>query len=194
CLAHPSWSGPLGTGRWREQEATALAPLHLVEVYNSHSDPDADTAVWHAVARARGLRAPVWASAGDDAHHRSPDDHDCAWVMARLPERSAAALEHALRSGAFYPTTGPLVHFGASGDTVEVHVARPEEDVEIRFIDAASALRAVCNGRRAAYICRGDEGFVRVEVLDRRGTSRGKGRAVVIKAWSQPFWLIEAAG
>lgn len=189
CLAHPSWTGPFGTGRWEEAEAVGLAPLHMVEVYNSHSDPEADTAIWHAVARSRGPRTSVWASAGDDAHNRAADDHDCAWVMACLPERSLAALEQALRRGAFYPTTGPIVRFGASGGAVLVHVEHPAADVEVRFIDAAGAVRAIRRDRQAHYDCTGDEGFVRVEVLDRGGRSRGQGRAAVIKAWSQPFWL-----
>lgn len=172
-LCHPSWSGNLGTGAWREEETLSLRGFQLLEIWNPHSDSAEDTRRWEAVLRTRGPDAPVWGIAVDDCHRR--EQFNRGWVMVKVPEVSAAALRRALLDGAFYASTGPAADFSVDGRSI---VVRLQERGQIRFLDARGTACREVDGDGAQYDARGDERFVRVEV-----------RSPAVAAWSQPFWL-----
>ncbi len=114
-LAHPYYSG-LEPGDYLS--APALTGL---EVYNAGS------VLFHG----NGLSAVHWddllfrgarplAIATDDSHYAGQDSR-LAWTTCLVEERSAEAVLDALRTGAFYGSSGPeLLEITLDGDEVEV--------------------------------------------------------------------------
>jgi len=178
-LHHPSWTGNFGTGRWPLPEMLALRGYHLVEISNHHSGTQSDLRRWTAVLRHRGRAGAVGAVAADDLHR--PRDLDTGWVMVKTGAVAAGPFLDALRSLAFYASTGPVAEFGVRDGTVAVETDAPT----IRFLDAADVVRAEATGPAARYEPAGDEQFVRVECVGRSITRMG----VPATAWSQVFWL-----
>ena len=178
-IAHPSWVGNVGTGRWEMRHLMAAGEFTLMEVYNPHSDSRRDTALWHEVVVRRGPGEPVWAVAVDDAHDERLFDR--GWTMVKAAAQTPAALAEALRRGSLYASTGPRVRFGASGGAIVVGGEEPGI-YEVSFISSTmDVVKAYRGELPAAYTPTGTEGFVRVEVRE-----AGTGAS----AWSQPFWLI----
>ncbi|HET7263567.1 MAG TPA: hypothetical protein VFL28_02780 [bacterium] len=178
-LHHPSWSGNLWTGRWSADEMVALRGYHLVEISNHHSGTCADLRRWTAALRRRGPAGAVGAVAADDLHRRR--DLNTGWVMVKTPDVAAGTFLDALRSLAFYASTGPAAEFGVRDGAIAVRTDAPV----IRFLDASDAVRAELSGPSATYEPAGDEQFVRVECAGRTTTRMG----VPATAWSQAFWI-----
>lgn len=195
-IAHPSWIGNLGTGRWEMRHLMVTEDFTLMEVYNPYSDPDADTAIWHEAVLRRGPQTPVWAVAVDDAHDLK--NFNKGWTMVKAEARTLEALKQALQRGSLYATTGPAVTFGVDAGAIFTAPAEtgtvlaaprgagtsegPSERYEVGYINAAGETVYAWEGDLATrYEPRGDEGFIRVEVVN---TRTGK------RAWSQPFWLM----
>ncbi len=177
-LNHPSWTGNLWTGRWRRSEIRRLRGFRFVEVWNPHSDPDADTQLWVEAVRAHGPSHPVSPVASDDLHR----DHQFgrAWAVVRTERLDARALVDALRRGSVYATTGPQARFGVRRGAVVVE----SDAAVVRFFDAQGHLRLETHRGAAEYEPNAGDGFVRVECL---GRSAGR-------AWSAAFWVVEDAG
>jgi hypothetical protein len=175
-LCHPTWTGNLWTGTWAPKDAATLAGYQLLEIWNPHSRSERDVALWHNVLRARGRSAPVWGVAVDDCHHESQFNR--GWIMAKVAEISAEALKRSLRAGAFYASTGVTADFGADEDVIWASWSDPPDSV-VRFFDVQGNLRTEAASSDARYRIRGDERFVRVEVVAPSGG----------RAWSQPFWI-----
>lgn len=173
ALCHPGWVGNLGMGQWRPARIRRLRGFNFVEVFNHFSNPTVDLSRWYEALRDRGPEEPVWGIAVDDTHRR--EDIDRGWVVVKVPEVSRQALYQALMKGAFYASTGAKAEFGVQEGQI---VVRTPEEARIRFFSQTNRLLAESQGREAAYLPAGDEGFIRVEVLTPAGT-----------AWSQPFWL-----
>jgi hypothetical protein len=179
-LHHPSWTGNLGTGRWPLREMLALRGYRLVEISNHHSGTAADLRLWIAALRKKGPSDPIGAVAADDLHRIR--DLNMGWVMVKCRDVSAGSFLDALRSMAFYASTGPVAGFGVHGGAIQVETDAPV----IRFFDAAGTVRAETSGPEASYEPAGDEEFVRVECVGRSMTRMG----VRATAWSQAFWLV----
>lgn len=178
-LHHPSWSGNLWTGRWSVDEMVALRGYHLVEISNHHSGTYEDLKRWTSALRGRGPAAAVGAVAADDLHRRR--DLDTGWVMIKTTGVAPAPFLDALRSLAFYASTGPAAQFGVRDGAIVVETDAPV----IRFVDGADALRAETSGPSASYEPAGDEQFIRVECVGRTMTRMG----IPATAWSQAFWI-----
>lgn len=176
-LAHPSWSGNLGTGRWEVWHALAAPEFHLVEIVNRHSSSTLNESFWHDLIAFRGPTWPTWATAVDDAH--GPQHVDTGWSMVKAEAKSLHAILEALRRGSHYPTTGVTAEFGVDGDTIFVRTASA---VHIEFLDGEGRVVHATVDAHAKYTPRGDEGFVRLRLT---APETGK------RAWSQPFWLQE---
>ena len=179
-LHHPSWNGNFGTGRWSVEEMRTLRGYHLVEISNHHSGTYADLRRWTAVLRGRGPVGAVGAVAADDLHR--PRDLDTGWVMVKTAAVDAQPFLDALRSLAFYASTGPVAEFGVRDGAITVETDAPS----IRFLDAADVVRAEMPGPATTYEPAGDEQFVRVECVGRYTTRMG----VPATAWSQAFWVV----
>ncbi len=187
--AHPNWPGNLGSGVWELRHLLAAPQITLMEVRNPHSDPDLDTRIWHEVAVRRGPDAPVWAVAVDDSHHIGQFDH--GWTMVKAEAKTLPALREALLRGSLYASTGPQVEFGALGGDIVVApattpAAAQAAEFDVVFVEASGDVAARITGPLPVrYRPRGDEGFVRVEVVERATGGR---------AWSQPFWIVSGTG
>ena len=148
----------------------------LLEIANPHSNTAEDVRRWTAVLRRRTRQEAVGAVAVDDAH--TPRQIGRAWIMVKVPGVSADHLRAALRSFAFYATTGPEVELGASEGAIRC----AGEVASLTFVDQEGRVRAEVPGPDGAYRPAGDEGFIRVEARN-----QGGGRV-----WSQPFWIDDA--
>lgn len=193
--AHPAWDGNFGTGRWRI-EALADPLLDLVEIVNHHSRTGANVALWDEALARRGPALPLWATAVDDSHRLEQVGRAWVWVAVEqtwdlsLPAaRLAGMVREALRRGAFYPSTGARAIFRWERDggrsRVVVEAVPPEDEAapgvppRIRLMGKGGRLLVQVEGRGASYAVRGDEGYVRAEVIEPDGRA----------AWSQPWWI-----
>lgn len=176
-IAHPSWDGMAGNGRWHLWQLLAAPNFTLFEVYNPHSTSVDDTAMWHTLLLERGPTQPVWAIAVDDAH--APTQVNRGWTMVKAESKSLTALRDALARGSLYATTGPELTFSVVDSTIHVTIDR---SADVFFIDGrGKKVHVQERVTEAEYTPRGTEGLVRVEVYSTTDESR---------AWSQPFWLI----
>ena len=188
-LAHTYWSG-LRTDRWE-----ACAELVGVEVWNAGCELEVgrgDSSLHWDEALERGAR--LYGIATDDSHHPGFDS-GFAWVWARCAERSREAVLDALRTGAFYSSTGPRL------DAVEL-----EDGALVVRCSPAASVTLVCERRRGARANAGRLGYPHdSEVLDRdaaglvtavrlrRPPGATFARVVVEdangrRAWTNPHW------
>ena len=188
-LAHTYWSG-LRTSSWEGCEG-----LLGIEVWNTGCELEigrGDASVhWdEALESGRALTA----LATDDSHHPGYDS-GFAWTMVRAADRSQEAVLDALRSGAFYGSTGPTIHdVELDGETV---VVRCSPAASITLVSSRHR-GARANAGRLGYpngstiLERDDDGLItactlekpalapygRLEVADARGR----------RAWTNPLW------
>lgn len=177
-LNHPSWKGNLWTAEWTVEAMRQLRGPFLLEIVNPHSDTAEDLRRWMALLRHRAPPETVGAVAGDDAHTAAQVGR--AWIMVKVSAITAGALREALRSLAFYATTGPQVEMSVADGAVRC--AGPL--AAVTFLDRQGQVRAAMEAPEAAYRPAGDEGFIRIEARDRAGG----------RVWSQPFWIETSVG
>jgi hypothetical protein len=190
-LAHPYWSG------LRPEEFAGCTGLLGLEVYNAGCELEVGRGLagvhWDDVLEADGR--PWFGLAVDDSHHPGFDS-SLAWTWVRAKERSRAAVLEALRSGAFYGSTGPRIEeLSVADSTVEVRTS-PARSVTLL---TGRTRGASVNAGRLGYSYRGEvlahsaEGaitaarlvapkqapYARLEVSDWNGG----------KAWTNPLWI-----
>lgn len=176
-LAHPGWSGVT------RSDALSIEAAHAVEIYN-HAiriyNEDKPDLPWSFECLDDLLRAGrhVFLTAGDDAHFYGAD-HFGGQVMVKAEENSPEALLAALKSGAFYTTTGP----GNRDLRLEGDMLHVESDPACRFI---------VTGESGADEIRG-EALTHAEIPLRNTTNSpwirlGMECADGGRAWSNPIW------
>lgn len=129
-LAHPHWSTLTAT------DYLGAPSLSGLEVWNGASTQAQGTGLsdvhWDAVLQAGGRASGLGT---DDAHHAGDptgSDAGLGWTMVRVQERTREAVLEALRTGAFYATTGPEIHdLYVEDDHVVVHCS-PAASVTLR--------------------------------------------------------------
>ena len=188
-LAHPYWTG------------AAAAKLELpanvagIEVYNAGCELEVG----------RGLSAVHWDEllesgllcfgiAADDSHHPGFDS-DLAWTWVRAAERSQATVLEALRTGAFYSSTGPLIYEARAADgAVEVRCSPCRSVTLLAGKTEGSAVNAGRLGYRnaAEILAQTDDGAITHAQLE-RPLGAPYGRVEVVdphgrKAWTNPLW------
>jgi NAD(P)-dependent dehydrogenase (short-subunit alcohol dehydrogenase family) len=189
-LAHPYWTGAVPGA------LDLPANVYGLEVYNGGCELETGRGLasvhWDELLEA-GRRC--FAIATDDSHHPGFDS-DLAWAWVRAGERSRDAVLDALRRGAFYSSTGPIVHgVELDGGAVELSCSpcRSVTLVAGRCVGAAAHAGRLpyCHGGRV--LDRAEDGtitrarlelppgarHVRVELVDCRWR----------KAWTNPLWL-----
>lgn len=176
-LAHPVWS------RMEPEEILGLDDFHAIEVFNNgteHLCHGGDAEVFWELLLRRGKR--VFATAVDDVH--VADDLFGGWIWVKAADRSASAILDALFSGAFYPSSGPLIRdFGIDGGTVyvscsdcrEIHFVTYPPRGRSFFAEGGKALT------EASHVLTGREDYVRVVCVDTNGHS----------AWTNPVFFDE---
>jgi hypothetical protein len=188
-LAHTYWSG-LRTEQWEACEG-----LVGIEVWNAGCElevgrGDASLHWDEALERGRGL----FGLATDDSHHPGYDSA-FAWTMVRALDRTQEAVLEALRTGAFYGSTGPeLTALEVTEDAVTVHCS-PVASVTL-FTGRARGARA--NAGRLGYpnnariLERDSAGLITACRLDRPWNAP-YGRLEVTgpsgRAWTNPLWI-----
>ena len=142
----------------------------------------------------RGRR--LFGLATDDSHHPGYDS-GFAWTMVRAAEKSREAVLDALRSGAFYGSTGPEIHgVEVTDDAVTVRCS-PAQSVtlytgrmrgaranagRLGYPHNSTILERDAGGadhRRAGSSAPGQARYGRVEVADAAGG----------RAWTNPLWI-----
>lgn len=179
ALAHPVWS------RMEPEEVLGLDGFHAIEVFNNgteHLCHGGNAEVFWELLLRRGKR--ILATAVDDVH--VADDLFGGWIWVKAADRSEAAILDALFSGAFYPSSGPVIHdFGIDGDTVYVSCS---DCREIHFVTYPPRGRSFfAEGGRmlteASHVLTGREAYVRAVCVDDNGHS----------AWTNPIFFDERA-
>jgi hypothetical protein len=188
-VAHTYWSG------LRAEDFEGCDGLVGLEVYNAGCELEVGRGFaelhWDDVL---DRRRPFFAIAVDDSHYPGFDS-SFGWVWARCASRSAEAVLDALRTGAFYSSTGPEIRSLEVGDAA----------VEIRCSPARSVtvvgerrFGSRVNAGRLGYPLRGeilessDDGLIVAARLARPAGPYGRlevedaqGR----KAWTNPLWI-----
>jgi predicted metal-dependent phosphoesterase TrpH len=188
-LAHPYWSG-IGVA-----ELDGLDGLAGLEVYNAGCELETGRGLsvvhWDEILESSG---GCFAVAADDTHHPGFDS-GVAWTWARAAGRSADAVLAALRDGASYSSTGPVLEdLYVDGRTVEVRCS------------PARRVTLLTGPRRGASVVAGKLGYRHAgDVLERdsdgaiiaaRLTAPAKARYARLEvhdasgatAWTNPLW------
>ncbi len=177
--------------RWsvRLEDLTALPDSTLLEIWNAHTGvnnlggvdssggvaPSAE-ALWDSLLT-RGK--VIFAVADDDSHSFRASDADSyaltrpgrAWIMVRADTVTEAAILGAISRGDFYASTGVTLSELAATDSALTIAVLPMYDSRytIEFIGSGGRVLATAHDRRASYVIRGDEGYVRARVSDSNG-------------------------
>jgi hypothetical protein len=138
--------------------------------------------VWDALLSSGRL---VYGLAVDDAHaFKDPGNPHVptpggAWIVVRAPRLDTASVIAAIDRGEFYASTGvELVDYQASAKRIAVTVkATAFSKYRIQFIGKGGRILKEVLEPSAIYEPRGDEGYIRVRVLESNGRT----------AWCQPF-------
>lgn len=178
-LAHPVWS------RMEPEEILGLENLHAIEVFNNgteHLCHGGNAEIWWDMLLRHGKK--VFATAVDDVH--VADDLFGGWIQVKAARRSREAILDAVFSGAYYASTGPVIHdFGMDGLNVYVECSACRE---IHFVTYPPRGKSVFaeEGKpltSAAHTLTGREAYVRVVCVDNDGRS----------AWTNPIFFDERA-
>lgn len=178
-LAHPVWS------RMEPEEILGLENIHAIEVFNNgteHLCHGGNAEIWWDMLLRHGRK--VFATAVDDVH--VADDLFGGWIQVKAARRSREAIMDAVFSGAYYASTGPVIHdFGMDGLNVYVECSPCRE---IHFVTYPPRGKSVFaeEGKpltSAAHTLTGREAYVRVVCVDNDGRS----------AWTNPIFFDERA-
>ncbi|MCW4114031.1 CehA/McbA family metallohydrolase [Aurantimonas sp. MSK8Z-1] len=174
-IAHPQWSG------LTIEDGRALAAIaHAVEIYNYTCDiecarPDGTYLLDQLLNDGHRLNA----YAADDAHFRWADA--CGgWMMVKAGANEPEAILAAMREGAFYSSTGPLIHsIAVDGDDVEVECSPAASVAILGRGTRAETVQARQTSRARLPLERFAGDWFRIVVRDAAGKH----------AWSNPVWL-----
>ena len=188
-LAHPYWTGA--------PTALAFPPgLSGIEVYNAGCDLEVG----------RGLAAVHWDEAleagrlcygiASDDSHLPGFDSDLAWVLVRSPERSPEAVLAALASGAFYSSSGPVIHELTVTETAVEALTTPARSITLctgRERGARANAGRLGLRHRAEVLATSDGGGIIAARLERpKGAQYGRLEVVDLlgrTAWTNPLWF-----
>jgi hypothetical protein len=176
-IAHTYWSG-LRTEQWEACEG-----LVGIEVWNSGCELElgrGDSSQQWDEALERGHR--LLGLATDDSHHPGYDS-GFAWTMVRAAERSREAVLDALRSGAFYGSTGPEI---AAVDVTD-------DAVTVRS-SPAQAVTLYTGRMRGARANAGRLGYPNNSEILERDTAGLITACRLERPWEAPYGRVEVAG
>ena len=173
-LAHPYWSG---------LTINHLLSVHgqvAIEVYNAtctRFGKGFSSVHWDNLLNQRRILPAI---AVDDTHHGR--DIFMGWTMIKARELTVAAVLQALRTGCYYSSCGPVIEDLRIEDgkvllrcspVAEIHFICYSWHGHSLYADGGEELT------EAEFALREDFGFVRVEVVDRRGK----------RAWTNPLMV-----
>lgn len=184
---HPNFGWALSAA-----EISQLKNVNLIEIFNGHplvnnlgggGSPSVES-MWDAVLTSGKL---IFGVASDDVHtvkklgDRKQPTPGHAWVMVNAAELSQKAIAAALDRGYFYASTGvELESYSADKNSIAVAVKNERwSKYIIQFIGRGGRVLAESMESPATYKIRGDEGYVRVKILESNGKA----------AWTQPVMI-----
>jgi hypothetical protein len=190
-LAHTYWSG-LRTEQWWDCEG-----LVGIEVWNSGCELElgrGDASIHWDEALEHGRL--LYGLATDDSHHPGFDS-GFAWTWVRAAEKTREAVLDALRTGAFYGSTGPEIRGVELGEHEVLVECSPALAVTL-YCGRTRGARA--NAGRLGYpnnarvLARNDDGLITHVALARPWDGGAYGRVEVkaadgTKAWTNPLWI-----
>lgn len=174
AVAHPEWSG-LTTA-----DARTIEAAHAVEVYNHGCATGCDRPHgFYTLDQLLSEGRRLTLCATDDAHFSEPD-HFGGWVMVKAEENTPETLLEALKSGAYYSSTGPELR-GIHWEENEVVVE--SSAVQSVIVQAAGSAACAVHGHSMTRTRVGLDRFkncdwLRVTVIDASGK----------RAWANPYW------
>lgn len=183
-INHPNFGWALNA-----EQISQLKNVNLVEIFNGHplvnnlgggGSPSAE-AIWDAVLTKGKL---IYGIADDDVHTvRKLGDRKSAtpghgWVMVNAPSVDQRSIMDALDRGDFYSSTGvELESYSVEKAGIAISIKKERwSKYNIQFIGRSGKILAESLDSSATYKFRGNEGYVRVKILE----SNGK------MAWTQP--------
>lgn len=190
-LNHPAADGVSARSVLEHDE---LRRIEGIEVYSGlRASPAGGTdwrrgfseQVWDELLAA-GLR--IWSLANPDCHtwdESQPDGPFNGYNVVFAESLTKTAIVSALKAGRFYATTGVEVDY-VEANPRRISVACSAA-CEIRFIGSRGRLLATTAGPEATYEVRGEEAYVRAEVVAREPIFPGFTEPRH-KAWLQPLW------
>jgi hypothetical protein len=190
-LAHTYWSG-LRTEQWWDCEGVVG-----IEVWNSGCELElgrGDASLHWDEALEHGRL--LYGLATDDSHHPGFDS-GFAWTWVRAAEKTREAVLEALRTGAFYGSTGPEIR-SVELDEHEVLVECSPALAVTLYCGRTRGARA--NAGRLGYpnnarvLARNDDGLITHVALARPWDGGAYGRVEVkaangTRAWTNPLWI-----
>jgi hypothetical protein len=190
-IAHTYWSGLRSELWW---DCPGLVGL---EVWNSGCELElgrGDASLHWDEALERGVR--LHGLATDDSHH--PGFDSCfAVTYVRAVEKTREAILDALRTGAFYGSTGPTLHEVSVDDHEVVVRCSPAAAVTLycgRWRGARANAGRLGYPNHARILERDDQGLITAVSLERPWDGGRYGRVEVkapdgTKAWTNALWI-----
>ncbi len=178
-LAHPVWS------RMEVKQIFELQNFHAIEVFNNgteHLCHGGNAEIYWELLLRHGRR--VFATASDDVHVAG--DLFGGWIWVKAAERSPRAIMDAVHSGAFYASSGPIIHdFGLDGEEVSISCSDCREIHFVTYPPRGASFFAKRGEAitEASHALTGRERFARAVCVDHEGRS----------AWTNPFFFDERA-
>ncbi len=186
-LNHPNFGWALSSA-----EIKQLKGLRLMEIYNGHplvnnlgggGSPSAE-AIWDELLTA-GMT--IYGISDDDVHQLQSKGEAIealpgqAWIYVRAAELTSSAILSAIDDGNFYASTGvELIDYKADRSEVSIKIkATNFSKYRVQFIGSGGKVLQESLEPTAVYKVKGNEGYVRVKVLESNGKI----------AWTQPVML-----
>ncbi|MBN1186057.1 MAG: CehA/McbA family metallohydrolase [Bacteroidales bacterium] len=164
-----------GTHEVYAAEILEMESLNYIEIFNGKSEKDGyhdNQMLWDSILSAGKL---FYGLAADDFHETKHLSK--GWIMVSADTLQKDSIVNAIKKGNFYSTTGTFI---SKIDVSGSHITIIAKDAKtITFIGDNRTTLQTSNGDTSTYTIKGDEGYIRVEVLDMNNK----------KAWTQPlFW------
>ncbi|MFL6469129.1 MAG: CehA/McbA family metallohydrolase [Pyrinomonadaceae bacterium] len=184
---HPNFGWAL-----EAEQIAQLKNVNLMEIFNGHplvnnlgggGAPEVEQ-MWDKILSSGRL---IFGLASDDVHNVNDLGNSKlptpghGWVMVNATELSQKAIMESLDRGDFYSSTGvELESYSANKNTISIAVKKERwSRYNILFIGRGGKVLAEFLDSPASYKLRGDEGYVRVKVVESNGKA----------AWTQPVML-----
>ena len=183
-INHPNFTWAMSGDELRQVERN-----RLFEIFNGHPQVNNEGGggtpgleeVWDRILSSGRL---MYGVAVDDAHHfKRPGDPLASgpgrgWIYVRADRLEPRAIVDALERGSFYASTGvELTALDATASAITVTVrATTYSRYRVQFIGRNGRLLNEVTQPTATYAFKGDEGYVRVKILESNGYA----------AWTQP--------
>jgi hypothetical protein len=185
----PHINHPNFTWAMTAEELGQVQRTRLFEIFNGHPQvnnvggggaPGLEE-IWDRILSSGRL---MYGVAVDDAHHfKRPGDPLASgpgrgWIYVRTDRLEPRAIVEALERGSFYASTGvELTDLQATASAITVTIkATTYSRYRVQFIGRNGRVLSEATTPAATYAFKGDEGYVRVRVLESNGYA----------AWTQP--------